>query len=190
MWWADQGRELREASNGRFFKLQGQTSKLRSTSNFKISSFKFQAQASEFPTLDFSEYGGYTCTEGIGIIGGGVDIVHVPRIVSSHAPDPYETRRSGTQSERIQRIGSLICPDHVQDESLQRDRDGDRGVDQVPCPSVGSQRNRIQSALPNYKPTWKELTVYKEPSNSGKPRLKFGKSENGWLHVSVSHDGE
>ena len=116
--------------------------------------------------------------EGIGIIGGGVDIVHVPRIVSNHAPDPYETRRSGTQSERIQRIGSLICPSHVQDESLQRDRDGDLGVGQVPCPSVGSQRNRIQSALPNYKPTWKELTVYKEPSNGGRSRLKFGKFEN------------
>ena len=47
-------------------------------------------------------------------------------------------------------MGDLISSDHVQDESLQsvqRDRDGDLGMGQVPRRSVGNQGGRIQSAL-------------------------------------------
>ena len=47
-----------------------------------------------------------------------------------------------------------------------------------------------KALFPLYNPTWRDLTVFKAPTDGGKPNLVFEGSARVKLHVSVSHDGE
>ncbi|KAF9652149.1 hypothetical protein BDM02DRAFT_217557 [Thelephora ganbajun] len=139
-----------------------------STSTFKRSNLsnleveteaEFESQAQASTLLILSQTLRYLVLPSersrMGIIGIGIDIIHVPRVVSSEPPNPREIRRSDTQSERVQRMGNAISSDHVRShrdsQGLRCDRHGgkdpDLGAGQVPRRSVGNQRGRIQSAL-------------------------------------------
>ena len=130
----------------------------------------------------------------MGIIGVGIDIVHVPRIVSLVA------RRSPAKfASRI-----LSPSEFSQWESLSPPVTSTSRTTVTPIDSnpIGTEWVRFlavrwaikeaayKALYPNYNPTWKELSVSKEPGHGGKPRLGFGKFENVRFHVSVSHDGE
>ena len=131
----------------------------------------------------------------MGIIGVGIDVVHVPRIVS------IVTRR--TPAKLASRILSpsefrewetLSAPTTITSTVTSRDSNpiGSATLESVRFLAVrwAIKEAAYKALFPNYKPTWKELSVTKEPGGGGKPKLGFGKFENVRLHVSVSHDGE
>ena len=130
----------------------------------------------------------------MGIIGVGIDIVHVPRIVS------LVTRRTPTKlAARILSPSEFSEWETLYPPTTSRTSHSSQsnaiGMETLEWVRFLAVRWAIKEAAykalsPDYKPTWKELSVFKEPSSGGKPRLKFGKFENVRLHVSVSHDGE
>jgi len=132
----------------------------------------------------------------MGIIGVGVDIIHVPRIVS------LVTRR--TPAKLAARILSpsefseweTLSPQTTSTSTMTAK---DSNVITTGTPEWvrflavrwAVKEAAYKALFPNYNPTWKELLVSKEPSSDGgKPRLRFERFENVRLHVSVSHDGE
>jgi holo-[acyl-carrier protein] synthase len=140
----------------------------------------------------------YRIAEGMGIIGIGVDIVHVPRIASlvrRRSPAKFAARiLSPTE---LSEWKTLSPPTTSAPAATARDSDVIATVPDI------SKRVRFlavrwavkeaayKALFPNYRPTWKDLSVSKEPGNDGgKPQLAFGRFENVRLHVSVSHDGE
>ena len=129
----------------------------------------------------------------MGIIGVGIDVVHIPRIVS------LVTRRTPTKL-----ASRILSPSEFSDwkilspptTSAVTPRDSNpiwaESLESVRFLAVrwAIKEAAYKALFPNYKPSWKELSVSKEPGDGGKPRLRFGKFENVRLHVSVSHDGE
>lgn len=134
----------------------------------------------------------------MGVIGVGIDIVHVPRIVSLVARrsptklaarilSPSEFREWKTLSPPTTST-STVTPSGPDGVAMA----GTSGREWFRFLAVrwAVKEAAYKALFPNYKPIWKDLSVSKEPSNGGKPRLRFGKFENVRLHVSVSHDGE
>ena len=122
----------------------------------------------------------------MGIIGIGIDIVHIPRIAS------LVTRRTPTKlAARI-----LSSSELREWETLSSQ------ISSVPASATTEKWFRFLSVrwaikeaaykalFPLYKPTWKDLTVSKTPADGGKPHLTFEGSVKVKLHVSVSHDGK
>ena len=139
-----------------------------------------------------------TAAEGMGVIGIGVDIVHVPRLASlvrRRSPAKFAVRIL-SPSELSE--WKTLSPSTTSAPAMTaRDSDVIAVVPEI------SKRVRFlavrwavkeaayKALFPNHTPTWKDLSVSKEPGNDGgKPQLVFGKFENVRLHVSVSHDGE
>jgi len=149
--------------------------------------FESQAQALTFSTSA-------TCSisrvRGMGIIGVGIDIVHVPRIVS------LVTRRTPARF-----ASRILSPSEFSEwETLSppttstSTKDSNQEWVRFLAVRWAIKEAAYKALFPNHKPTWNELSVSKEPSGGGgKPRLRFGFGNfenNVRLHVSVSHDGE
>ena len=125
----------------------------------------------------------------MGIIGVGIDIVHIPRIAS------LVTRRTPTRlATRI-----LSPSEHCEWETFsppvstaERDLDAIMAEKWFRFLTVrwAIKEAAYKALSPLYKPTWKDLTVYKAPEHGGKPSLAFENYAKVKLHASVSHDGE
>ena len=131
----------------------------------------------------------------MGIIGVGIDIVHIPRIVS------LVVRRTPAKL-----AARMLSPSELSEwETLYLPTTTTSTVTAKGSSTITTENLKwvrflavrwavkeaaYKALFPNYKPTWKELSVSKEPGDGGKPRLRFEKFENVRLHVSVSHDGE
>ncbi|KAJ7904451.1 4'-phosphopantetheinyl transferase superfamily [Mycena olivaceomarginata] len=109
----------------------------------------------------------------MGVLGIGVDVVHVPRIAALLRRYP-------------QRLPSRILSSHEASEShLLAD------------PKFIAVRWAVKEAaykalFPHHRPTWKELT-YRGLKNGQKPTLIYNSRDGenvGDIHISVSHDGE
>ncbi|KAF9779274.1 4'-phosphopantetheinyl transferase [Thelephora terrestris] len=129
----------------------------------------------------------------MGIIGIGIDIVHAPRIASLVARRTPQKLATRILSPNELREWKTICPPAL-----------------LPLPQTGKELDvfmaekwfrfltvrwavkeaAYKALFPLYKPTWKDLTVFKASGNGGKPGLAFEKFGEVSLHVSVSHDGE
>ena len=133
--------------------------------------------------------------ERMGIIGVGIDIVHIPRIVSLVArrtpaklaarilsPSEFNEWETSSPSATTTPIVTAGSSGMIAAEDLRWVR--------FLAVRWAVKEAAYKALFPNYKPTWKELSVSKEPGDGGKPRLRFEKFENVRLHVSVSHDGE
>jgi holo-[acyl-carrier protein] synthase len=130
----------------------------------------------------------------MGIIGVGIDIVHIPRIavlvargtpmkLATRILSPSELREWETFSPRIPSVPVPVT------------RKGLNAITAEKWFKFLTVRWAIKEAaykalFPLYKTTWKDLTVSKVPAGGGKPSLTFDKSVKVKLHVSVSHDGE
>ena len=130
----------------------------------------------------------------MGIIGIGIDIVHIPRIASLVA------RRSPTKLAT-----RILSPSELREWEALFPR-----TSAIPVSVTGSNLDGIvvekwfgylvvrwaikeaayKALFPVYKPTWKDLTVSKALADGGKPSLTFKGPLEVKLHVSVSHDGE
>ena len=132
----------------------------------------------------------------MGIIGVGVDIVHISRIVSLVArrtPAKFASRILSPSEFREWEI--LSPPTTSTSTSNVTPRNSNPiGEEWVRFLVVrwAIKEAAYKALFPSHKPTWKELSVSKEPGDGGKPRVRFGfgRFENVRLHVSVSHDGE
>ncbi|KAG0301072.1 hypothetical protein BGZ97_002957 [Linnemannia gamsii] len=118
----------------------------------------------------------------MGILGIGVDILHMPRLkqVISRRPDRFLTR--------------ILTKAELADlEKLKTELDGEIDHDRA-IRFVGARwalKEATYKALtPRLKLTWQDVTVYKD---QGKPCLDIPEKEKfgiGTAHCSVSHDGE
>lgn len=134
----------------------------------------------------------------MGVIGVGIDIIHVPRLVSlltRRTPAKFAARI--LSPSELSEWEALSPPTTSTSTSTSSAIATAEDVETPAWVRFLAVRWAIKEAAykalsPNYKPTWKELSVYKEPGDGtgGKPRLRFRKFENVRLHVSVSHDGE
>jgi len=130
----------------------------------------------------------------MGIIGVGIDIVHVPRLVSlvtRRTPAKFASR---ILSPSEFREWEILSPPTTSTSTMTPRDSNPIGAESVRFLAVrwAIKEAAYKALFPNHKPTWKELSVSKEPGDGGKPSVRFGsgKFENVRLHVSVSHDGE
>lgn len=134
----------------------------------------------------------------MGIIGIGIDIVHVPRIVSlvcRRTPAKFAARiLSPSEFTEWQ---TLFPPTTSTPTMTAKDSDVIAVAPETPkwvrflAVRWAIKEAAYKALFPNYRPSWKVLSVSKDPgSDGGKPELRFGKFENVRSHVSVSHDGE
>ena len=128
----------------------------------------------------------------MGIIGVGIDIVHVPRIISL-----VNRRNPAKLAARI------LSPSEFNDwEALSPPTASTSSDSDTPATVTGTSKSvrflavrwaikeaAYKALFPHFSPTWKQLSVSKG-GDGEKPRLRFGMFENVRFHVSVSHDGE
>ena len=129
----------------------------------------------------------------MGIIGIGIDIVHVPRIarlVARRTPAKLATRI--LNPNELQEWKKISSPASVSPF------DAEGGLDVITAEKWfrfltvrwAVKEAAYKALFPLHKPTWKDLTVFKGPGDGGKPSLRFEGFAEVKLHVSVSHDGE
>ena len=129
----------------------------------------------------------------MGIIGVGIDIIHVPRVASLVArrrPTKLATRiLSPTELREWENISP---PTSVLLSTTEPVLDAVMAGKWFRFLTVrwAIKEAAYKALFPLYKPTWKDLTVSKAPGDGGKPTLAFRGFEEVKLHVSVSHDGE
>ncbi|KAK3837066.1 MAG: 4'-phosphopantetheinyl transferase [Linnemannia elongata] len=118
----------------------------------------------------------------MGILGIGIDILHLPRLkqVLSRRPDRFLTR-------------VLTKAELTDFEQLKTEIHGkvahDRAVRFVGV-RWALKEATYKAMTPRHKLTWQDVTVYKD---QGKPCLHIPEKEKfgiGAAHCSVSHDGE
>ncbi|KAF9550892.1 hypothetical protein EC957_011439 [Mortierella hygrophila] len=118
----------------------------------------------------------------MGILGIGIDILHLPRLrqVLSRRPDRFLTR-------------VLTKAELTDFEQLKTELHGDVAHDRA-VRFVGVRwalkEATYKAMTPRHKLTWQDVTVYKD---QGKPCLHISEKEKfgiGTAHCSVSHDGE
>jgi len=133
----------------------------------------------------------------MGIIGIGIDIIHVPRIVSLVARrTPAKLAARILSSSELSEWEALSPPTTSTPTATVTTMGSTAVATETPkwvrflAVRWAVKEAAYKALFPNYRPTWKELSVSKEPSDCGKPRLGYEKFENVRLHVSVSHDGE
>ena len=133
----------------------------------------------------------------MGIIGVGIDIVHVPRIVSLVARrTPAKFAARILSQNEFSEWETLLSPPTTSTSTVTARNPNTSIVTETPewvrflTVRWAVKEAAYKALFPNYEPTWKDLSVSKEPSDGGKPRVRFRKFENVRLHVSVSHDGE
>ena len=130
----------------------------------------------------------------MGIVGVGIDIVHLPRIVSLATRRTPAKFASRILSPSEFREWEILSPPTTSTSTVTPKESNPIGEDWVRFLAVrwAIKEAAYKALFPNHKLTWKQLSVSKEPSDGGKPRLRFefGKFENVRFHVSVSHDGE
>ena len=129
----------------------------------------------------------------MGIIGIGIDIVHTPRIASlviRRTPRKLATR---ILSPNELREWEMIFPlAFVPSPRTEKDLDLIMAEKWFRFLTVrwATKEAAYKALFPLYKPTWKDLTVFRAPGEGSKPSLAFGKFAEVKLRVSVSHDGE
>ncbi|KAG0277366.1 hypothetical protein BGZ96_002890 [Linnemannia gamsii] len=118
----------------------------------------------------------------MGILGIGIDILHIPRLkqVLSRRPDRFLTRiLTKAELTELEKLKTELNGEIVHDRAIR---------------FVGARwalKEATYKALtPRLKLTWQDVTVYKD---QGKPCLDIPEKEKfgiGAAHCSVSHDGE
>lgn len=126
----------------------------------------------------------------MGIIGVGIDIVHVPRIIS------LVNRRTPTKL-----AARILSPSQLNDwEALSPPTTSTSRPVAVTGTSKSvrflarfggrSKRPRNKALFPHFSPTWKQLSVLsKGPGSDGEEEAE-AQVRNLRFHLSVSHDGE
>lgn len=130
----------------------------------------------------------------MGIIGIGIDIVHAPRIaslVARRTPTKLATRiLSPSELREWAALSSPTSPVLVTTtESCLNAIMTERWFRFLTV-RWAIKEAAYKALFPLYNPTWRDLTVFKAPTDGGKPNLVFEGSARVKLHVSVSHDGE
>jgi len=131
---------------------------------------------------------------GMGIIGIGIDIIHTPRLaslVARRSPTKLATRiLSPSELREWEKLSPPISSVPV--STTERDLDVIVGAEWFRFLAVrwAIKEAAYKALFPLYKPTWKDLTVFKAPTEGGKPSLAFEHPVKVNLNVSVSHDGE
>ncbi|KII94790.1 hypothetical protein PLICRDRAFT_47803 [Plicaturopsis crispa FD-325 SS-3] len=118
----------------------------------------------------------------MGILGHGVDLVHLPRISSI-----LQRRGPAGLAKRI-----LSPEEHVDWEALPPEPSSSARFLAV---RWGVKEAAYKALYPAVRPTWKELTYHgfrgdSKPTLSYTPFLPEDKAKTGRMHVSVSHDGD
>jgi len=128
------------------------------------------------------------------IIGIGIDIVHTPRLVSLVARRSPTKLASRILSPNEFRDWEKLFPPIPSTPVPVNERDLGNIADEkwfgFLAVRWAIKEAAYKALFPLYKPTWKDLTVSKDPAGGGKPTLAFDGSTKVKLHVSVSHDGE
>lgn len=129
----------------------------------------------------------------MGIIGIGIDVVHVRRVaflVARRAPTKFATRILSTSELREWEMMYRRAP--VPSPVTQADLDAIMVEKWFRFLAVrwAVKEAAYKALYPLYKPTWKDLTVSKVLGSGGKPNLTLENFAEVKLHVSVSHDGE
>ena len=127
----------------------------------------------------------------MGILGVGIDIIHIPRIASLIArrtPTKLATRiLSPSERHEWEALSppiSSVTPERDPDAIMTEKWFGFLTV------RWAIKEAAYKALSPFYKPTWKDLTVSKALEDGGKPSLALENNARVKLHVSVSHDGE
>ena len=130
----------------------------------------------------------------MGIIGIGIDIIHTPRLaslVARRSPTKLATRiLSPSELREWETLSPPISSVPV--STTERDLDVIVGAEWFRFLTArwAIKEAAYKALFPLYKPTWKDLTVFKAPTEGGKPNLTFEHPVKVNLNVSVSHDGE
>lgn len=129
----------------------------------------------------------------MGIIGIGIDIVHTPRIASlviRRTPRKLATRI--LSPNELREWETIFPPTFVPLPHTERDLDLIMAKEWFRFLTVrwAVKEAAYKALFPLYKPTWKDLTVFRAPGDGGKPSLAFERFADVKLRVSVSHDGE
>lgn len=121
------------------------------------------------------------------ILGIGVDILHLPRLISLLSRRGFEAFATRILSSRELRTFQLLAEQHGEDET--------KRIAQF----LGVRwavKEAAYKALYPIRPTWKEVTYLSFNGTTGvKPTLVYCPVRNdvgpaNKLHVSVSHDGD
>lgn len=128
----------------------------------------------------------------MGIVGVGIDIVHVPRIalvVARRTPTKLATRI--LSPSELREWETISTPISAPPSTADRDLDAVMAEKWFTFLAVrwAIKEAAYKALSPLYKPTWKDLTVSKVPGDGGKPSLAFKNFAEVKFHVSVSHDG-
>ena len=129
----------------------------------------------------------------MGIIGIGIDVVHIPRIaslVARRTPTKLATRILSPRE--LREWETMSPPISVSLSTAERDLDAVMAERWFRFLTVrwAIKEAAYKALSPHYKPTWKDLIVSKVPGDGGKPSLTFENFVAVKLHVSISHDGE
>ncbi|KAF8897475.1 4'-phosphopantetheinyl transferase superfamily [Infundibulicybe gibba] len=109
------------------------------------------------------------------MLGIGVDVVHIPRVVALCG------RRTATK------LAARILSTHEHQQwSMLRQSDSIRFL----AVRWAVKEAAYKAVYPTARPTWKELTYNGLAGEGTKPSLVYETGDVGRIHVSVSHDGD